>query len=46
MYRVLLVDQATFPSDTMSTHHIQRSGLAFVKRWASPATHRPRQDAR
>ena len=25
-YRVLLVDQATFPSDTISTHHIHRAG--------------------
>jgi len=32
-YRVLLVDQATFPSDTISTHHIQRAGLATAQRW-------------
>jgi flavin-dependent dehydrogenase len=32
-YRVLLVDQATFPSDTMSTHHIHRAGVARVRRW-------------
>jgi flavin-dependent dehydrogenase len=32
-YRVLLVDQATFPSDTISTHHIHRAGLATARRW-------------
>jgi 2-polyprenyl-6-methoxyphenol hydroxylase-like FAD-dependent oxidoreductase len=32
-YRVLLVDRATFPSDTMSTHGIHQSGVAQLKRW-------------
>jgi 2-polyprenyl-6-methoxyphenol hydroxylase-like FAD-dependent oxidoreductase len=32
-YRVLLVDKATFPSDTLSTHQIQVSGGAVLKRW-------------
>jgi 2-polyprenyl-6-methoxyphenol hydroxylase-like FAD-dependent oxidoreductase len=32
-YRVLLVDQASFPSDTISTHHIHRAGLATASRW-------------
>jgi flavin-dependent dehydrogenase len=32
-YRVLVVDQATFPSDTMSTHHIHRAGVDRVRRW-------------
>ena len=32
-YHVLLVDQATFPSDTMSTHHIHRAGVARARRW-------------
>ena len=32
-YRVLLVDRAAFPSDTMSTHFIQRPGMARLKRW-------------
>ena len=32
-YRVLLVDQASFPSDTVSTHHIHRAGLATAARW-------------
>src|SRR2546423_8770394 len=32
-YRVLLVDQATFPSDTMSTHHVHRAGVARLRRW-------------
>ncbi len=32
-YRVLLVDQATFPSDTVSTHFIWPPGLACLKRW-------------
>jgi 2-polyprenyl-6-methoxyphenol hydroxylase-like FAD-dependent oxidoreductase len=31
--RVLLVDKATFPSDTMSTHHVHPPGLAALKRW-------------
>ena len=32
-YRVLLVDRATFPSDTLSTHQIQLPGGAALKRW-------------
>ncbi|MDQ4143873.1 MAG: NAD(P)/FAD-dependent oxidoreductase [Actinomycetota bacterium] len=32
-YRVLLVDRATFPSDTLSTHFIQQSGVALLARW-------------
>src|SRR5262249_25467886 len=32
-YKVLLIDQATFPSDTMSTHHIHRAGLAYARNW-------------
>jgi flavin-dependent dehydrogenase len=32
-YRVLLVDQATFPSDTVSTHFIWPPGLACLKQW-------------
>src|SRR5215470_10996744 len=32
-YRVLLVDRATFPSDTMSTHQIQLPGSLALKRW-------------
>src|SRR5438128_10032791 len=32
-YRVLLVDKATFPSDTMSTHFIHLPGIARLKRW-------------
>jgi 2-polyprenyl-6-methoxyphenol hydroxylase-like FAD-dependent oxidoreductase len=32
-YRVLLVDRATFPSDTMSTHIIHPPGVAALKRW-------------
>jgi 2-polyprenyl-6-methoxyphenol hydroxylase-like FAD-dependent oxidoreductase len=32
-YHVLLVDQARFPSDTISTHHIHRAGLATANRW-------------
>jgi flavin-dependent dehydrogenase len=34
-YRVLLVDKATFPSDTMSTHFIHPPGVAALARWAS-----------
>ena len=32
-YRVLLVDRARFPSDTMSTHWIWPTGVACLKRW-------------
>ena len=32
-HRVLLVDRATFPSDTMSTHLIHPRGLAALRRW-------------
>jgi flavin-dependent dehydrogenase len=32
-YRVLLVDRARFPSDTISTHYIWQHGTACLKRW-------------
>jgi choline dehydrogenase-like flavoprotein len=32
-YRVLLVDRATFPSDTISTHAIHAPGVAALRRW-------------
>jgi hypothetical protein len=32
-YRVLVVDRATFPSDTISTHLIHPSGVAALKEW-------------
>jgi 2-polyprenyl-6-methoxyphenol hydroxylase-like FAD-dependent oxidoreductase len=32
-YRVLLVDKATFPSDTMSTHVVHPPGVAALARW-------------
>ncbi len=32
-HRVLLVDKATFPSDTMSTHHVHPPGVAALARW-------------
>jgi 2-polyprenyl-6-methoxyphenol hydroxylase-like FAD-dependent oxidoreductase len=32
-YRVLLVDRATFPSDTLSTHQVQIPGIARLARW-------------
>jgi flavin-dependent dehydrogenase len=32
-YRVLLVDRATFPSDTLSTHVVQPLGAAALARW-------------
>lgn len=32
-YRVLLVDKATFPSDTMSTHLVHPPGVAALKKW-------------
>ena len=32
-YRVLLVDRASFPSDTLSTHYIHQPGGARLERW-------------
>jgi flavin-dependent dehydrogenase len=32
-YRVLMVDKATFPSDTLSTHFIHAPGVAALQRW-------------
>jgi len=32
-YRVLLVDHASFPSDTLSTHMIHAPGVAALSRW-------------
>ncbi len=32
-YRVLVVDRAHFPSDRMSTHYLQPSGLLRLRRW-------------
>src|SRR5215471_4669971 len=32
-HRVLMVDKAHFPSDTVSTHVIWHAGLARAKRW-------------
>lgn len=32
-YRVLLVDRARFPSDTLSTHIVQPRGIAALERW-------------
>ena len=32
-YKVLVVDKATFPSDTMSTHQLQLPAVARLKRW-------------
>ena len=32
-YRVLLVDRAEFPSDTVSTHVIHATGVASLRRW-------------
>ena len=31
--RVLLVDRATFPSDTVSTHAVHAPGVAALRRW-------------
>ncbi|WP_054814728.1 NAD(P)/FAD-dependent oxidoreductase [Nocardia arizonensis] len=31
--RVLVVDRATFPSDTVSTHFIQQTGIALLRDW-------------
>ncbi|RYP82987.1 NAD(P)/FAD-dependent oxidoreductase [Nocardioides guangzhouensis] len=32
-YRVLAIDRATFPSDTLSTHVIHAPGIAALRRW-------------
>src|SRR5262245_2557284 len=32
-WSVLLVDRATFPSDTVSTHSIHPPGVSALKRW-------------
>src|SRR5581483_10714023 len=32
-HRVLLVDRAEFPSDTLSTHYIHQPGIASLERW-------------
>src|SRR5687768_3243277 len=32
-YRVLLVDKARFPSDTMSGHYVHQPGVAALARW-------------
>jgi 2-polyprenyl-6-methoxyphenol hydroxylase-like FAD-dependent oxidoreductase len=32
-YRVLVVDRATFPSDTISTHLVHPPGIAALRRW-------------
>ena len=32
-YRVLLVDRATFPSDTVSSHFVHSPGVAALARW-------------
>jgi 2-polyprenyl-6-methoxyphenol hydroxylase-like FAD-dependent oxidoreductase len=32
-YRVLLLDRASFPSDTLSTHYIHQPGVAALRRW-------------
>jgi 2-polyprenyl-6-methoxyphenol hydroxylase-like FAD-dependent oxidoreductase len=52
-YRVLLVDRASFPSDTISVHYIHQPGVACLKRWGlldrliasnCPPVHRQRLD--
>lgn len=32
-HRVLVVDRASFPSDTVSTHYMHQAGLARLQRW-------------
>ena len=53
-FKVLLVDRATFPSDTLSTHQVQLPGVARLARWGlldrvissgAPATRHVRFDA-
>src|SRR3954471_8235118 len=44
-YKVLMVDRASFPSDTMSGHYIHQPGVACLQRWglrdAVAASNRP-----
>jgi 2-polyprenyl-6-methoxyphenol hydroxylase-like FAD-dependent oxidoreductase len=53
--RVLVVDRARFPSDTLSTHQVHLCGVACLRRWGlldrlikagTPATRQLRYDAR
>jgi 2-polyprenyl-6-methoxyphenol hydroxylase-like FAD-dependent oxidoreductase len=53
-HRVLVLDRAAFPSDTLSTHQVQVPGVARLHRWGlldrlvaagTPATRRVRFDA-
>jgi 2-polyprenyl-6-methoxyphenol hydroxylase-like FAD-dependent oxidoreductase len=37
-YKVLLVDRATFPSDTVSTHFVHAPGMAALERWGLRGT--------
>ena len=39
--RVLAVDRATFPSDTLSTHQVQVPGVARLRRWGIRASRSP-----
>lgn len=32
-YRVLVLDKASFPSDTLSTHYIHQPGVSCAERW-------------
>ena len=32
-HKVLLLDRAGFPSDTLSTHYIPQVGVAYLTRW-------------
>ena len=32
-FRVLVLDRASFPSDTMSSHQLQTPGVARLRRW-------------
>jgi 2-polyprenyl-6-methoxyphenol hydroxylase-like FAD-dependent oxidoreductase len=31
--RVLLLDRATFPSDTLSTHYVSQAGVVYLNQW-------------
>ena len=42
-YSVLLVDRASFPSDTMSTHFVHPPGVAALARWLRPGVWPRRQ---
>ena len=40
-YRVVVVDKATFPSDTLSTHFLWPRGASYLNKWGCWSGCRP-----